>query len=120
VRPLLPGAPYIFLFKFHLPQQTKTLLIKKIDSVPPLLISGEDSDVLKSLVLEHLIQVTLPSLCRATHGWRSYLRQSVRNFYADKAKQSKNKKEIPLSDLADSDELANLLYASGNKKKQLY
>ena len=103
----LPEKQENFQIRFAFNEQAQATLKRIIESVPPLLIRGEDSNVLKCLALEHLIQVTLPSLRRAKRSWFSYLRQSVRNFYKDKTRQDK-KQFSAIGGSADADRLFDL------------
>jgi hypothetical protein len=119
IRSRLPEQPENFQIQYKFGEEVEDTLNRIVDSLPPLLISGEDSTVLKLEALEHLKLKALPSLHQAKRGWVSYLRQSVRNFYADRVRHFKRKaKETLLSDLADSANLENQLYAATRRKSK--
>lgn len=100
IRTRLPGQPENFQVRYLLDDEAEQVLWRIVKSVPPYRLASMNVEDLQREALLHLIEKSLPSFRQAKRGWVSYLRQSVRNFYKDKARQQKR---IPRTtgDLAD-------------------
>src|SRR5262249_30048425 len=116
VRSLLPRAPENFKVRFQLDNQTEETLKRIVKSVRPYQLSSITEEELQQEALEHIVLNVLPQLWRAERGWIAYVRQSVRNFYKGKYRESK-RREIPLSDLVDQDLLSDMDYRNWKEGK---
>ena len=115
IRARLPEKVQDFAIRFEFDAKEVDQTLKRIvKSICPPKLRGEvwNRDQVMSLqyeALEHLKRTALPSLWRAEHGWESYLRKSVKNFYIDKCRKS-NRIDLPLADLADGEILSEDAY----------
>jgi len=107
IRTRLPGQPENFQVRYLLDGEAEQVLWRIVKSVRTYRLPITSVENLQNEALLHLIEKTLPSLWRAKRGWVSYLCQSVRNFYKDKARQESR---IPiatgdLTEVADVEDL---------------